>query len=262
MSAKDEVLYTEHDDVALIVLNRPKQMNASSVALRAGLRKAIDDADKNPNIRVVILTGEGRGFSAGADLTESFTEHRGTITEHILKDHKQLIDAIEHSDKTFIAAVHGPAAGVMLSYAMACDVIMMGESAYLYSPFTAISLVPDGGGTHYLLQALGYHRAFEFVVEGKRLDAKACLDAGIASALVPDDELRDKAMERAQKIARTSAPLTAKYAKKLLRFARHASRDDVTALEASYQHICSQSEDFQEGVAAFMQKRKPEFKGR
>lgn len=262
MSDEKVVLYTEDDHVAVISLNRPKQMNASSRALRAGLREAIDVADKNPNIRVVVFTGEGRGFSAGADLTENFTEHRGTINEHILKDYKQIIDAIEQSDKAFIAAVNGPAAGVMLAHAMACDLIMMSESAYLFSPFAALSLVPDGGTTSYLLKAFGYQRAFEMIVEGRRASAQDCLEAGIATAVVKDEELREAAIARAHKIAEQTAPLSLKYSKKLLRAARNATREDVTIMEADYQYICNQSQDFQEGVAAFGQKRKPKFTGK
>ncbi len=262
MGDEKAVLYTEDKNTAIISLNRPKQMNASSHALRVELRAAIDAADKNTDIRVVVFTGEGRGFSAGADLTESFVEHRGTVNEHILKDYKQIIDAIEQSDKAYIAAINGPAAGVMLAHAMACDLIMMSESAFLYSPFAALGLVPDGGTTTYLFKAFGYQRAFEMIVEGRRTSAQECLDAGVATSVVKDEELREAAIARAHKIAENTAPLSLKYSKKLLRFARNATREDVTALEADLQNICIQSSDCQEGVAAFMQKRKANFTGK
>lgn len=261
MSDEKTVLYSEDNHVAVISLNRPKQMNASSWDLRAQLRAGIDAADKNREIRVVVLTGEGRGFSAGADLTEHFSTRRGTISEHILKDYKQIIDAIEQSDKTYIAAINGAAAGVMLAHAMACDLIIMADSAFLYSPFATLGLVPDGGTTSYLLNAFGHQRAFEIIVEGRRVSAQECVDAGIATAVVSDEELRETALARAHKIANDTAPLSLKYSKKLLRFARNASREDVTLLEADLQHVCGQSADFREGVSAFMERRAPKFTG-
>ena len=262
MSEEQTVLYSEDNHVALVSLNRPQQMNASSYALREGLAEALAKAENNPNIRVVVLTGEGRGFSSGADLSESFTEHHSTISQHILKDHKPFIDQIAASEKAYIAALNGATAGVMIGYAFACDIVMMAESAYVFSPFTGIGLVPDGGVSWFLVRALGYQRAFEVIAEHKRLTSEECLKAGLVNQVTPDDELRDAAIARAHVLANESAPLTVRYVKKLLRFAENGSREDTTILEAEFQHIVSRTEDFGEGVAAFMQKRKPEFKGK
>ena len=261
MSDEKTVLYSEDGAVALIRLNRPAQMNASNKALRNDLRDALTRAENSEAIRVIVLTGEGRGFSAGADLTEGFREDHTTISQHILKDYKPLVDYICQSDKIFVAALNGATAGVMMAIALSCDLIVMGEGAYLYSPFVAISLVPDGGATWFMLRAFGYQRAFEMIAEGKKVSAHECLAAGVANAVYADDELRDKALERARNLA-DKAPLTLKYGKKLLRAAQTASREEITIMEADFQYLLSQSEDFPEGVSAFMAKRKPAFKGR
>jgi len=261
MTDEKTVLYKEEGAVALISLNRPAQMNASNKALRNDLRDAMTRAENSIAVRVVVLTGEGRGFSAGADLTEGFNEDHTTISQHILKDYKPLVDYICQSDKVYVAALNGATAGVMMAIALSCDMIVMGEAAYLYSPFVAISLVPDGGATWFMLRAFGYQRAFEMIAEGKKVSAEECLAVGVANAVYPDEALRDKAMERAHKLAE-QAPLTLKYGKKLLRMAQSASREDITIMEADFQALLNQSEDFPEGVAAFMGKRKTVFKGR
>ena len=256
------VLYEEDKHVATITLNRPQQMNACSHALRTQLGEAMFRAENNTDIRVIVVTGAGRGFSAGADLTEGFTERHATISQHILKDYKSLVDHVAQSDKTYIAALHGATAGVMIAFAMACDMVVMGEGAFLYSPFRTLSLVPDGGASWYLLQTFGYHATFEMIAEGRRMDAKACQAAGLTSQIVPDDQVCEAAQKRAQELSQSAAPLSLKYAKKILRAAQNASREDITVMEAEFQHVCSQSDDFQEGVSAFLQKRSPKFTGK
>jgi len=261
MSEPNNVLYEENGPVALISFNRPKAMNASSFALRAELSDAMDKAERNGDLRVVVLTGEGRGFGAGADLTESFSERRGTVNEHILKDHARLIDNIVQSDKIYIGALAGPTAGVSLGYALACDMILMAENAFLYSPFAAIGLVPDGGAAWFLLRAFGYQKAFEMIADLRRVTAAECLQAGLANQVVPDAELRQAALARAHKLATETAPLSLKYSKKILRRALYASREETTRIEADFQFVCAASRDHKEGVTAFLEKRKPAFKG-
>ena len=255
------VLYSEDGHVATISLNRPDAMNASSRQLRADLKVAMDSAEENKEIRVVVFTGEGRGFSAGADLTESFVDEHPTVTEHILKDHKPLIQAIGRSEKTYIAALHGATAGVSIAYALNCDLIMMAEKAFIYSPFAAISLVPDGGVSWFLVKALGYRRAYEVGVEGQRLSAEECKAAGLANRVVPDADLRDEAMKWAQHLANDVAPLSLRYAKQAMREATHGSYDSTVQKEADLQHLCVTSKDSREGISAFLEKRKPVFKG-
>ena len=261
-SEEKAVLYTEDGHVALIALNRPKAMNASSRQLRADLTAAMEAAEKNDDIRVVVLTGEGRGFSAGADLTEPFTEHHETITDHILADHKPIVDFICNSNKTYIAALNGATAGVSVAYALACDLVIMAESAFIYSPFAAISLVPDGGVSWFLLQSLGYYRAYQMIIEGGRLTAAECEKIGLANKVASDEELRSAALAWANDLATKVAPLTMRYGKQALRTAQGNLLQQTIQKEAELQHLCDQSSDFKEGVTAFFEKRKPNFSGK
>ena len=255
------VIYEEKGRVALISLNRPEALNASSYRLRADLMDAIKCAEENEQVRIVVLTGEGRGFSAGADLTEGFSDHHDNVTYHILKDHKPIIDSIRHSEKTYIAALNGAVAGIGVGYALVCDLVTMGQSAYIYSPFAAISLVPDGGVTWYLTKFLGRARAYEMIITNGRMTSEECFQAGIANKIFDDEKLRDGTLNWADELAGQVAPLAMRYAKKSVWAATEQGLFDTIKTEATFQRTCIESEDFMEGVSAFAQKRKPTFKG-
>ena len=143
------------------------------------------------NLRVVILKGAGRSFSAGADISGEMAE---PISFHLDSDYKPFLTGIEKSDKLWIAQVHGAAAGIGAALAMNCDLVVMAEDAYIYMAFAAIGLIPDGGNTQLLLQYLGYHRALQAVLEGRKLDAQECLASGIANKVVSGDELEPVTM--------------------------------------------------------------------
>ncbi|MEO1041799.1 MAG: enoyl-CoA hydratase/isomerase family protein [Pseudomonadota bacterium] len=257
----ESVLYETHDRVALISHNRPAQMNASSKDLRLALRRAMNKAENDETIRVVVLTGEGRAFHAGADLKDEHSPDHRTISEHILLDHKPLIDNIRRSRKTYIAAINGAAAGIGMSYALACDLMMMAENAYLYSPFASIGLVPDGGACHFLLSRLGRHRAYQFIVESERLSAPECYDLGVANKVVPTDGFREAALGWARDLSTQRAPLPLRYVKSVLNSLENESYNKAVHMEAEIQHTCYNSRDKKEGVDAFFEKRKPVFVG-
>lgn len=259
--SEETVLYETYEKVALISHNRPTKMNASSKDLRLELRRAMNKAENDEAIRVVVLTGEGRAFQAGADLKDEYSSDHRTISEHILLDHKPLIDNIRRSEKTYIAAVNGAAAGIGMSYALACDLVMMAESAYLYSPFASIGLVPDGGACHFLLTKLGRHRAYQFIVESQRLTAAECHELGVANKVAPDEGFRAAALEWARDLSSDRAPLPMRYVKSILNALENEDYDQAVHLEAEFQHTCDQSKDMKEGVNAFFEKRKPVFTG-
>jgi len=255
----DDVLLIEKDGpVATVTMNRPDKMNAFNDALKDAMRNAVGRLNDDDAIRVVILKGSGKGFCAGADLGGGSIAD--PISFHLDIDYKPFLTGIEKSDKIWIAQVHGAAAGVGAAVMMNCDLVVMAEDAYLYMAFAAIGLVPDGGNTQLMLQHLGYHRALQSVLEGRKMPAVECLDCGMANKVVPADDLDNAAREWADRLAQT-APLALAASKRLLRSVGSMSFGDAITQEGLEQTPLIKSNDFKEGVAAFFQKRKPEWTG-
>ena len=254
----DIVKYELHDAVAVITLNRPESMNAFDTELRADVVEAFDKARDDDSVRVVIFTGEGRCFSAGADLKAGIERD---VEEILQVEYRPVQEAIASLPKPVIAAVPGSAAGIGLSMALQCDLLIMADSAFLLSPFTTISLVPDGGLNWLLVRQLGYRRAFQLSVESERIPAERCVELGLANKLVPAEELQTAALEWAQVLAKR-APLSLAATKKVMRFAADHDWPDAYDMEAKLQGQLLGSEDNQEGIQAFFEKRAPEFRGK
>lgn len=261
MTEETPVVYEKDGPVGIITFNRPKALNAISGQMREELSKLFKDIEADNSIRVVVLTANGRAFSAGTNLMEDFLKDREDVTDHILRDYKPLIDAIGSSDKTYICALNGLCAGVAIGFALNCDLAVMADDAFIFMPFANISLVPDGGSSWLFLDRLGYKRAFAAILEGDRLDAQTCLEAGMVNKIVPADQVKETAIEWGKKLA-SLAPLSLTHTKRLMREAVDMSFDETVRREAEIQHICMSSEDHQEGVAAFSEKRAPVFKGK
>jgi 2-(1,2-epoxy-1,2-dihydrophenyl)acetyl-CoA isomerase len=255
----DPVLYEQDGSVAVITLNRPESLNAFNEDMRLRLIEATARARDDAGVRVVVLTGAGRCFNAGADLKSGFRD--GAAVERVLNEqYKPSLMNLYGMDKPVIGAVHGFAAGIGLSYALVCDLLVMGEGAYLMSPFANIGLIPDGGATWLLTRALGHRRAYRMAIECEKLPATECLALGLANRLAPDDKVQETARAWAQEIARR-APLALARTKRLMREAGQLDYGQAISAEAALQHLCIDSADSREGIAAFLEKRKPEFKG-
>lgn len=262
MSNYEAVLVERRGPVALITMNRPQALNAFDAALRRDLLRAVREVNADDDIRVVVLTGAGKGFGAGADLLETpFANPDWRVDDQLNNEYKPAILAITEAPKPWIAAVHGPAAGISSAFAMACDLVVMAEGSYIYQAFTAISLVPDGGATWQLVRNLGPKRAYEVIATGEKVSAGKCLDWGLCNRVVPADSLLEETIAWATEIAER-APLSMRYAKEAVNFAVEQQLDNTISEEAKLQHICINSEDATEGAAAFMQKRAPAWKGR
>lgn len=254
----DIVRYERDDSVAIITLNRPDAMNSFNTELRADVAAALEQARDDDAVRVVVLTGEGRCFSAGADLKAGIDRD---VEEILQSEYRPVQEIIATIPKPVIAAVPGSAAGIGLSMALQCDLMIMADNAFLLSPFTTISLVPDGGLNWLLVRQLGYRRAFQLSVESERIPADRCVELGLANKAVPAEELQRAALEWARLLAKR-APLSLAATKKVMRTAADKAWSDAYDMEAKLQGELLGSEDNQEGINAFFQKRAPEFKGK
>jgi len=253
------VSYKQDGAVAVITLNRPDRMNSFTTQLSLDLLEALEQSNNDDSVRVVILTGEGRCFSAGADLKSGFDGN--SVLDKLQHEYRPFFSAIASMPKPVIAAVNGSAAGIGMSLALQCDLMVMAENAFLLSPFTTISLVPDGGLNWLLVRQLGYRRAFQLSVESERIDAPRCVELGLANKSVPADELLGSAMEWAENLSKR-APLSLAATKKAMRHAMDYDWASSFDNEAELQDALTRSEDNAEGVTAFFEKRAPEFKGK
>jgi 2-(1,2-epoxy-1,2-dihydrophenyl)acetyl-CoA isomerase len=254
------VLYQVDGAVATITLNRPDVLNALNTALMLALREAVTAASEDPAVRAVIVTGAGRGFSAGADLASSSggTGNAGTT---LRERYHPVILAMRAMPKPIISAVNGVAAGAGMSIAMAGDIILAARSASFLQAFSKIGLVPDAGSTWFLPRYVGDVRARALAILADRISATDAQAFGLVWQVHDDADLLPKAREMAERLA--SMPTRA-YAmiKEALNDSHQRDLATQLELEADLQVKAGQTEDFREGVAAFLQKRPPQFKGR
>jgi 2-(1,2-epoxy-1,2-dihydrophenyl)acetyl-CoA isomerase len=253
-----EVEVARNGAVQTITLNRPEVLNAFNRALHMALREALKEA-RDPDVRAVVLTGAGRGFSAGQDLKE-FGE-AGNVGDALRETYHPNVLAIRALEKPVIAAVNGVCAGAGLSLACVCDFRIAADNASFVPGFIGIGLVPDAGGTYFLHRLLGASRAFEWMSSNRKLSATEAHAWGLVSEVVKPDALRSRAAE----LAASYAALPTRgigMTKRLFDHADNATLEEQLELEAQLQAAATQTEDFREGVAAFLEKRAPEFKGR
>jgi 2-(1,2-epoxy-1,2-dihydrophenyl)acetyl-CoA isomerase len=259
MNNPETIRYRHDRDVAVITIHRPEAMNSFNSELRRDLLDAFRQAAGDKSVRAVVLTGEGRSFSAGADLKGSLSAER-SVEEQLQLEYRPIFECIATMDQPVIAAVGGSAAGIGMSYALACDLLIMADNAFLLSPFSTISLVPDGGLNWLLVQQIGYRQAFQLAVEAERISAARCVELGLANKAVPAESLLVEALAWAHSLAER-APLSIAATKKAMRHALSHDWASTFDVEAPLQRRLRESADCAEGVAAFFEKRKAQFKG-
>jgi 2-(1,2-epoxy-1,2-dihydrophenyl)acetyl-CoA isomerase len=249
----DTILYEAVGSIANITLNRPTSGNAFNSVMREQLAAAVQRAQSDDGIRIVLLTGAGSLFCAGADLNDPKRDPGLSLGQVIERQYKPLLMDIAHSPKLFIAVVNGGAAGIGASLVMTCDLAIMAEHAYLYMAFAKVGLVPDGGATWHLVRTLGHKRALSTIVEGAKLKADACVELGLANKVAPSSSLRQEAQQWAEVLA-GQAPLALKEAKRLLRKVACTSLSEAISLEAQCQDYLATTADHAEGRKAFLEK--------
>ncbi len=259
----ETIEWQQDGGVGRLTLSRPETINAwneqFATDMKEFLKLAADDS-----VRAVLVRGAGKGFSSGADLKGGglapAEDGRPDILHELHDNYHPVLRGVRELEKPVVAAVHGPAVGIGLSLALACDLILAAESSFMSLACAGLGLMPDGGSTLIVPAAVGKARAFEMALLGERVPAPKALEWGLVNAVHPDDELFDRADEL---VARLAAGPTRSYAgtKRALNASIYGRLESQFDLEAELQHALARSDDFVEGVTAFLQKRSPEFKG-
>jgi len=260
MSSYKFLLYKNERGVATITLNRPEVYNALNDEITFELQDVLKVVAKDDTVRVVVLTGEGKAFCSGQDLKASAGAKRSFI-DSLHKRYNPIIKAIRNLPKPVVCRLNGVAAGAGCSLALACDVIVASEEATLIEVFINIGLIPDSGSSYFLPRLVGTAKAFELCTMGSKVKANDAFVMGLVNRAVPADQLDAAVAEYTNYYAK--APTKAiGLIKKMLNKSGNASLDDMLEYEAYCQEIAGNSEDYKEGVAAFLEKRKPEFRGK
>jgi 2-(1,2-epoxy-1,2-dihydrophenyl)acetyl-CoA isomerase len=260
----ETVIWEQSGGVGRLTLNRPDSLNAWTHQFGHELMQVIEGDAADPSVRAILVTGAGRGFSSGADLRSGFDPHpddgRPDVRKELDDVYHPVIAGVRLLPKPAIAAVNGPAVGIGASLAFACDLILAAESAYFGLAFVNIGLMPDGGSTLFVPAAVGKARAFQMALLGERVPAGRALEWGLVNFVHPDGRLMDEANALADRMA---AGPTLSYAssKRALNNMLYPDMRGQLHLEAELQHALARTDDFIEGVTAFVEKREPRFAG-
>lgn len=253
------LLASKEGAVGVITLNRPEALNALNTTMVSELIQALDENGKDDGVRCVVLTGSEKAFSTGADINEmsGMTAVRMVMTEHFFP----LWDKVGRYSKPIVAALSGFVLGGGLELAMSCDILVASETIQLGQPEIDIGIMPGGGGTQRLTTAVGKYKAMEMVLTGKRIGAEEAKALGLVSRVVPKEAYLTEAMKVANQVA-SKSPVAVKLAKMAVNKAFEMGLGPGLDFERELFYMLFASEDQKEGMDAFMQKRKPEFKGK
>jgi len=262
----DHLLVTKEDGVATMTMNRPKARNALSMDMRHAMFDAVDDIEHDKSIRCVVLRGAGGHFMAGGDI-KNFNEYlemepieRRTAFERRVHSLHAMMIALKRMEKPVVASVEGATAGAGLSFMMACDLAIAADNAYFKFSYVGIGASPDGSGTYHMPRIVGVRKALELSLLGDMFDAKKAEELGLVNWVVPAADIEAETNKLAQRLA--NGPTVSYGSIKRLVYASHAnSYPAQLAMEAENFGICAATDDWAEGVTAFLEKRDPEFKG-
>ncbi|MCA9801076.1 MAG: enoyl-CoA hydratase/isomerase family protein [Cyanobacteria bacterium HKST-UBA02] len=264
MSEENILLTEKKGKVGIITLNRPDKLNAFNDELTFRLQDALKEMEKDSGVRCLVLTGSGRGFCSGQDLqSRSVSQEMGerpSLGDSIRRRYNPIIIRLRRMEKPVVAAVNGVAAGAGASLAFACDFRIVSQKASFIQSFTRVGLVPDSGSTFLLPRLIGATRAFELMLTANKLSADDALALNLVNEVVPEDSVMERAMTLAEKLA--SGPTKAfGLTKRAFNKALFDDLEELLEYEACLQEIAGRSDDFQEGVKAFVEKREPAYTG-
>ena len=260
MSAYETITLERRGAVAILTINRPDKLNALSRQVHQEGVAALDELKHDDSVRVVVLTGSGeKAFIAGADIKEF--QEQTPITQRNEFHERTLFNSIDTFPKPVIAMINGFCLGGGNELALACDLRICSENAKFSQPEINLALIPGGGGTQRLTRLIGEGRAMQLALTGDMIDAQTAFNFGLVNHVYPAAELEEKTMELANKIAE-KAPIALQLAKEAVKFASRSNLDEGLRREVDLFALCFATEDKKEGVAAFLEKRKPIFKGK
>ncbi len=256
------VLFEVNEGVALITLNRPGRYNAVNQDLVDGISESLDKAKNDDSIRAIVMTGAGKGFCAGADMMvfgeEATPEQR---RDYLIDQYQPLMSQFYNLNKPIIGAINGTAAGVGAAFALACDLRVMSEKSAILFAFINIGLGPDGGASWLLSRQVGYSKAFEIAISGKKVLGQQCLELGLTNRVVENEKILENAINWAKELANRPT-LAIGITKQDIVHSMNNDLDSTIAFEAEQQVSAFKSHDLKEGVTAFIEKRKPNFRGK
>ncbi len=262
----ETIVVEKTENIEIITLNRPHTLNAWDQQMGLEVTDALNDARGDRDVKVVILTGNGRGFSSGADMSTlaSIAENRAPV-EGLVNSGPSIVSValqMRRLEKPIIGAINGTTAGGGFGIALACDIRIASDRAEFSQVFVRRGLVPDVGSTFFLPKLLGTEKALELIFTGDMIDAEKAVELGLVSRMVPHDELMNESMELARRIA-NGPPIAMGLAKRAV-YQGSVSSDLAAHLdfELSMNNLCFSTEDFKEGVASFLEKRPPKFQGK
>lgn len=262
MSSYSQINYVKEDGVAWITINRPKVLNTLNVEAINELASALEDAEKDEDIKVLVITGEGeKAFCAGIDINQFVVLSPIKRREFTISYRERVLNRIRGMGKPVIAMVNGYALGAGCELTMTCDLAIASENARFGQPEVNIAAIPGGGGTQLLPRHVGIKKAMELAMTGDLIDAKEAERLGIVNKTVPFDKLKETVIELVNKL-KSKSPVALKMVKAAINRSQESLLLSGLAYETEAFTLCSTSEDFNEGVKAFLEKRKPEWKGR